>query len=170
MRMLCTQQALPSVGSLPTVGAPGAWLTCGKVSVAWPWQMWRCHANLATSALLTPDIMGVCAEQNSVGMPVAVMDDDYSRETLALSEEIELYAGMDLYSSDRPKIVQVQPSTIHPENSGAHCIVSSAGPLQELAMWAGQVNIASSPVLGDAGGDVLWGRATCTKLPVTPLH
>ena len=55
-------------------------------------------------------IMGVLAraEQNSVGMPVAVMNDDYSNETLALSEEIELYANMDLYSSDRPKIVQVR--------------------------------------------------------------
>ena len=49
----------------------------------------------------------VRAEQNSAGIPIAVMDDAYSKETLALSEEIELYAGMDLYSAERPKIVQV---------------------------------------------------------------
>ena len=35
------------------------------------------------------------------------MSDEYSKETLALSDEIEHYAAMDVYSAERPKIVQV---------------------------------------------------------------
>lgn len=57
---------------------------------------------------------GACAEQNTVGIPVAEMKDDYSRETLALGEQIQAYASMDLYDSERPKIVQVgTPSDVH---------------------------------------------------------
>lgn len=44
-----------------------------------------------------------------MGIPVAEMADAYSKETLALSNEIETYASMDLYDSERPKIVQVRP-------------------------------------------------------------
>ena len=54
------------------------------------------------------------AVQNTVGIPVAPMDDSYSKETLALAEVVDKYAGMDLYDAERPKLVGVWP---HPENS-----------------------------------------------------
>ena len=50
----------------------------------------------------------MCAEQNTVGIAVAEMKDDYSKETLALGQQIQAYASMDLYNADRPKLVQVQ--------------------------------------------------------------
>lgn len=54
-----------------------------------------------------------CAEQNTLGMPVAVMNDEYSKETLALVSEIEQYAGMDPYDEARPKLVPVR-ATLQP--------------------------------------------------------
>jgi hypothetical protein len=55
------------------------------------------------------DAAGACrAEQNTLGMPVAVMADEYSKETLALVTEIEAYAGMDPYDAQRPKLVPVR--------------------------------------------------------------
>ena len=35
------------------------------------------------------------------------MDDAYSQETLALAEDVDRYASMDLYDSERPKLVGV---------------------------------------------------------------
>ena len=46
--------------------------------------------------------------QNTVGIPVAQMDDAYSKETLALAEVVDRYAGMDLYDAQRPKLVGVR--------------------------------------------------------------
>lgn len=54
----------------------------------------------------------VCAEQNTVGIPVAEMKDEYSKETLALGQQIQEYASMDPYSSERPKVVQVRVQSI----------------------------------------------------------
>ncbi len=45
-----------------------------------------------------------------MGIPVAEMKDEYSKETLALGQQIQTYAGMDLYNAERPKIVQVRAS------------------------------------------------------------
>jgi hypothetical protein len=45
--------------------------------------------------------------QNTVGIPVAQMDDAYSQETLALAEDVDRYASMDVYDSERPKLVGV---------------------------------------------------------------
>ncbi|EIE26160.1 hypothetical protein COCSUDRAFT_61150 [Coccomyxa subellipsoidea C-169] len=47
------------------------------------------------------------SKENTVGIPVAEMKDEYSKETLALGQQIQTYAGMDLYNAQRPKIVQV---------------------------------------------------------------
>ena len=47
------------------------------------------------------------AVQNTVGIPVAQMDDAYSKETLALAEAVDKYASMDLYNAERPKLVGV---------------------------------------------------------------
>ena len=53
------------------------------------------------------------AVQNSVGIPVAQMDDAYSKETLALAEAVDKYASMDLYDAERPKLVGVRPQLSH---------------------------------------------------------
>ena len=45
-------------------------------------------------------------------MPVAVMNDEYSKETLALVSEIEQYAGMDPYDEARPKLVPVRATLL----------------------------------------------------------
>ena len=47
------------------------------------------------------------AVQNTAGIPVAQMDDAYSKETLALAEVVAKYAGMDLYDAERPKLITV---------------------------------------------------------------
>ncbi|CAK0784694.1 hypothetical protein CVIRNUC_007898 [Coccomyxa viridis] len=43
--------------------------------------------------------------QNTVGIPVAQMDDAYSQETLKLAEVVDRYASMDVYDAERPKLV-----------------------------------------------------------------
>ncbi len=48
------------------------------------------------------------AVQNTVGIPVAQMDDAYSKETLALAQVVDKYASMDLYDAERPKLVGVR--------------------------------------------------------------
>jgi hypothetical protein len=40
------------------------------------------------------------------------MNDTYSKETLALSKEIEHYAAMDVYDSERPQVVQVSARAV----------------------------------------------------------
>ena len=40
------------------------------------------------------------------------MKDEYSKETLALGQQIQEYASMDPYSSERPKVVQVRTECI----------------------------------------------------------
>ena len=45
--------------------------------------------------------------QNTVGIPVAQMDDAYSQETLKLAEVVDRYASMDVYDAERPKLVGV---------------------------------------------------------------
>ena len=47
------------------------------------------------------------AEENSAGLAIAEMSDAYSRETLALKQEVESYVNADLYDPERPKIVAV---------------------------------------------------------------
>lgn len=46
-------------------------------------------------------------QQNTVGIAVAEMKDEYSKETLALGQQIQAYASMDLYNAERPKLVQL---------------------------------------------------------------
>jgi hypothetical protein len=41
-------------------------------------------------------------------VPAAEMSDAYSRETLALKQEVESYVNADLYDPERPKIVAVR--------------------------------------------------------------
>lgn len=48
------------------------------------------------------------AVQNTVGIPVAAMDDAYSQETLALANVVDRYASMDIYDAERPKLVVVR--------------------------------------------------------------
>ena len=45
-------------------------------------------------------------------MPAAEMSDAYSRETLALKQEVENYVKADLYDPERPKIVAVRRARI----------------------------------------------------------
>ena len=51
----------------------------------------------------------MAAVQNTVGIPVAQMDDAYSQETLKLAEVVDRYASMDVYDAERPKLVGVRP-------------------------------------------------------------
>jgi hypothetical protein len=53
----------------------------------------------------------VRAEENS-GVPAAEMSDAYSRETLALKQEVENYVNADLYDPERPKIVAVRGACV----------------------------------------------------------
>lgn len=49
----------------------------------------------------------VGAEENSAGLAIAELGDAYSRETLALKQEVESYVKADPYDPERPKIVAV---------------------------------------------------------------
>ncbi|KAK9825663.1 hypothetical protein WJX81_007712 [Elliptochloris bilobata] len=44
-------------------------------------------------------------QENSAGLAIAEMSDAYSRETLALKQEVESYVNADPYDPERPKIV-----------------------------------------------------------------
>ena len=50
----------------------------------------------------------MAAVQNTVGIPVAQMDDAYSQETLKLAEVVDRYASMDVYDAERSKLVGVR--------------------------------------------------------------
>lgn len=41
------------------------------------------------------------------------MDDAYSQETLALAEDVDRYARMDVYDTERPKLVGVSACSRH---------------------------------------------------------
>ena len=69
------------------------------------------HVQHRQPAMITAwrrDIVSLLAAvQNTVGIPVAQMDDAYSQETLKLAEVVDRYASMDVYDAERPKLVGV---------------------------------------------------------------
>ena len=71
---------------------------------------------------------------------MAQMDDAYSQETLALAKEVDRYASMDVYDSERPKLVGVSSCSRHLQtgagqfhmtglSSSQHCLAKGDGVL-----------------------------------------
>ena len=68
------------------------------------------------------------AEENSAGLAIAVMSDAYSRETLALKQEVESYVNADPYDPERPKIVAVRAAALAP----GRCFLLGSRPVEAL--------------------------------------
>ena len=69
-----------------------------------------CSESVLSACLRVAPADGRCAsaEENSAGLAIAEMNDAYSRETLALKQEVESYVNTDPYDPERPKIVAVR--------------------------------------------------------------
>ena len=74
------------------------------------------------------------AVQNTVGIPVAQMDDAYSKETLALAEVVDKYASMDLYDAERPKLVGVRAHSLDPPRHGNVPMAAQDGTCMHIGL------------------------------------
>lgn len=67
----------------------------------------------------------MAAVENTVGIPVAQMDDAYSQETLKLAEVVDRYANMDVYDAERPKLVGVRPLPTNVSAFAVPCMLNA---------------------------------------------
>ena len=56
---------------------------------------------------------GLCARADAItqGVPVSVLDDEYTKATLTLGSTIQQYAAIDLYNPERAKVVALNGHT-----------------------------------------------------------